>query len=149
MAATMWDPSLRASFAERVKKLTGDTRPEWGKFNASAMLAHLNDSYRMCTGELKVKSKNSPMRFAPIKQLIIYVAPVPKNLPTSPELLVRCDDAVLDKEKAAFESMIAKLAAIKPGNPFPDHQAFGVLSHRAYGVLLAKHTEHHLRQFGV
>jgi len=149
MAASMWDPSLRAALAERVKKLKGDTKPGWGKFNAGAMLAHLNDSYRMCTGELKVKSKNSPMRFTPIKQLIIYVAPVPKNLPTSPELLLRCDDAVLDGEKTAFNAMIAKLAAIKPGDPFPDHPAFGVLSHRAYGVLLAKHTEHHFQQFGL
>ena len=149
MAASMWDPSLRASFGERVKKLKSDTRPAWGKFNAGAMLAHLNDSYRMCTGELKVKSKKTPMRFTPIKQLIIYVAPVPKGLPTSPELLLRCDGAVLNDEKKAFEAMIAKLGGIKPGDPFPDHPAFGVLSHRAYGVLLAKHTEHHLRQFGL
>jgi hypothetical protein len=149
MAASMWDPALRATLAERVKKLKGDTRPGWGKFSSSAMLAHLNDSYRMCTGELKVKSKNSPMRFTPIKQLIIYLAPVPKGLPTAPELLLRCDDAVLDAEKTAFEAMIAKLGRIKPGDPFPDHPAFGVLSHRAYGVLLAKHTEHHFRQFGL
>ena len=149
MAASMWDPSLRASFGERVKKLNPETKPGWGKFNASAMLAHLNDSYRMCTGELKVKSKNSPMRFTPIKQLIIYVAPVPKGLPTAPELLLRCDDAVLDAEKKAFEAMITKLAGIKPGDPFPDHPAFGVLSHRAYGVLLAKHTAHHFQQFGL
>ena len=149
MTASMWDPALRATFAERVKKLNPESRPAWGKFNAGAMLAHLNDSYRMCTGELKVKSKKTPMRFTPIKQLIIYVAPVPKGLPTSPELLLRCDDAVLEKEKAGFEAMIAKLAAIKPGDPFPDHPAFGVLSHRAYGVLLAKHTEHHFQQFGL
>jgi hypothetical protein len=47
MAASMWDPSLRASFGERVKKLNPETKPGW-KFNASAMLAHLNDSYHVC-----------------------------------------------------------------------------------------------------
>ena len=149
MAASMWDPSLRAAFSERVKKLNPEARPVWGKFNASAMLAHLNDSHRMCTGELKVKSKNSPMRFTPIKQLIIYMAPVPKHLPTSPELLLRCDGAVLNEEKKAFDAVIAKLGGIKPGDPFPDHPAFGALTHRAYGVLLAKHTEHHFQQFGL
>ena len=149
MAASMWDPALRASFAERVKKLNRDSTAGWGKFNASGMLAHLNDSYRLFTGELKCKSKNLPLRFTPIKQLVIYVAPFPKGAPTAPELLARCDGAVLDEEKKAYEAMIAKLAAVKPGDPFPEHPAFGVLTHKAYGVLMARHTDHHLRQFGV
>lgn len=149
MAATMWDPSLRASFSERVKKLNRDTKAAWGKFSASGMLAHLNDSYRMCTGELKVKSKNLPLRYTPIKQLVIYVAPFPKGAPTAPELLTRCDAAVLDDEKKAFEAMIAKLAGVKPGDPLQEHPAFGVLTHKAYGVLMARHTDHHFRQFGI
>jgi Protein of unknown function (DUF1569) len=149
MAATMWDPSLRASFSERVKKLNRDSKAAWGKFSATGMLAHLNDSYRMCTGELKVKSKNLPLRYTPIKQLVIYVAPFPKGAPTAPELLARCDAAVLDDEKKAFEALIAKLASIKPGDQLQEHPAFGVLTHKAYGVLMARHTEHHFSQFGI
>ena len=149
MAATMWDPSLRASFAERVKRLDRDSKAAWGKFSASGMLAHLNDSYRMLTGELKVKSKNLPLRYPVIKQLVIYVAPFPKSAPTAPELLARCDGAVLEDEKKALETMFAKLAVVKLGDPLPEHPAFGVLTYRAYGVLMARHTEHHFRQFGI
>ena len=149
MAASMWDPSLRASFVERVKKLDRDTKASWGKFSASGMLAHLNDSYRLCTGDLHAKSKNLPLRFTPIKQLVIYVAPFPKGAPTAPELLARCGAAVLEDEQKAYEAMIAKLAAIKPGDPLPEHPAFGALTHQAYGVLMARHTNHHLKQFGV
>lgn len=149
MAATIWDPSLRRAFAERVKKLDRESKAAWGKFSSSGMLAHLNDSYRMFTGELKVKSKNLPLRYTPIKQLVIYVAPFPKGLPTSPELLARSDAAVLDDEKKTFEAMIAKLAGVKPGDPLNEHPAFGVLTYKAYGVLMARHTDHHLRQFGV
>jgi hypothetical protein len=149
MAASMWDPAVRASFTERVRKLNADTTPGWGKFHAAGMLAHLNDSYRMCTGELKVKSKNLPLRFTPIKQLVIYVLPVPRNLPTSPELLLRCDQASLDQEKAAMAQMFDKLAMMKPGDSLPEHPAFGRLTRRAYGVLMANHTDHHLKQFGV
>ena len=148
MAASMWDPSLRASFTERVKKLSPEAKGAWGKFSASGMLAHLNDSYRMCTGELKCESKNLPLRYTPIKQLVIYVAPFPKNAPTAPELLARCDTAVLDDEKKAFETMIVKLASIRPGDPLPEHPAFGALTYKAYGVLMARHTDHHLKQFG-
>jgi len=149
MAATMWDPSRRALFSERVKNLKGDSTAAWGKFNASGMLAHLNDSYRLFTGELRCKSKNLPLRYPVIKQLVIYVAPFPKGAPTAPELLARCDGAILDEEKKAYETMIAKLATVKPSDPVPEHPAFGVLTHKAYGVLMARHTDHHLRQFGV
>ena len=149
MPITIWDTSVRESFTHRVKNLNGDSKAAWGKFTAGGMLAHLNDSYRLFTGELQCKSKNLPLRYTPIKQLVIYVAPFPKGAPTAPELLARCDGAVLDEEKQAYEAMIAKLAAVTPGDPFPEHPAFGVLTHKAYGVLMARHTDHHLRQFGV
>ena len=149
MAATIWDNSVRASIADRAQRVTADAKPGWGKMNASGMMAHINDSLRMALGDLPVKSKNLPLRFTPIKQLVIYVAPFPKNAPTAPELLARCGGAALDDEKAAFEAMIAKLAGIKPGDPLPEHPAFGALTHKAYGVLMARHTEHHFRQFGL
>jgi hypothetical protein len=147
MAASMWDPALRATFAARVKKLETGTKGAWGKFSATGMLAHLNDSYRMCTGELVVKPKNVPLRYTPIKQLIIYVLPFPKGAPTAPELIARCDGAVLADEMQAFAAMFAKLAALKPGDPLQPHPAFGVLTYKDYGALMAKHTEHHFRQF--
>lgn len=145
----MWDPAVRAGFAGRAKKLTPDTKAGWGKFNASGMLAHLNDSYRMCLGELKVPSKNLPLRYPVIKQLVIYVLPFPKGAPTAPELLLRCGSASLADEQKAMSLMFDKLGAVKHGDPLQEHPAFGVLSHRAYGVLMANHTDHHLRQFGV
>jgi len=149
MAESMWDPALRATFAERVKKLDTGSKAAWGKFSASGMLAHLNDSYRMCLGDLKVKPKNLPLRYPVIKQLVIYVLPFPKSAPTAPELLARCDDAVLDNERAAMTAMFERLGAVKPGDMLDEHPAFGTLTHKAYGVLMARHTEHHFRQFSI
>ena len=149
MPLTIWDTSVRASFAERVAKLGSDTRPAWGKFNASGMLAHLNDSYRMAIGELAVKPKNLPLRYTPIKQLVIYVLPFPKGAPTAPELIARCGSAVLDDEKSALMAMFTKLGSIDRGVALPEHPAFGKLSYDMYGALMARHTEHHFKQFGL
>lgn len=149
MAASMWDPSVRARFVERARNLTPDSKAGWGKFNASGMLAHVNDSIRMCLGELKVPSKNLPLRYTPIKQLVIYVLPFPKGAPTAPQLLLRCDSASLADEQAALSQMFDKLSSVKPGDVLQEHPAFGVLSHDAYGVLMARHTDHHFKQFGV
>lgn len=147
--ATAWDASFRASLADRVKRLTVDARPAWGKMSASGMLAHVNDSYRMALGDLPVKSKNLPLRFTPIKQLVIYLAPFPKGAPTAPELIARCDSANLKEEQRAYTELLARLAAVTPATKLPDHPAFGTLTHRAYGILIARHTDHHFRQFGL
>ncbi len=147
--ATAWDSSFRAALADRVKRLNADAKPAWGKLNATGMLAHVNDSYRMALGELYVKPKNLPIRFTPIKQLIIYVAPFPKGAPTAPELIARCDSANLADEQKAYVELLARLAAVTPQTKLQDHPAFGKLTHRAYGVLIARHTDHHFRQFGL
>ena len=149
MAASIWDPTVRAQVADRARKLTTDSKPQWGKFTVSGMVAHLNDSYRMALGELIVPSKNLPPRFTPIKQLVIYVLPFPKGAPTAPQLLKRCDGASLVDEQQELMKMLDKLSAVKAGDQLQEHPAFGVLTHNAYGVLMARHTDHHLRQFGV
>ena len=130
-------------------KIAPDTKPGWGKFNAGGMLAHLNDSYRMAIGELAVKSKNLPLRYTPIKQLVIYVLPFPKGAPTAPELIARCGTAVLEDERAALMAMFHKLGSLPRNAPLPEHPAFGKLSYEMYGALMARHTDHHFKQFGV
>ena len=146
---TAWDATLRRSFVERIMTLTPDTKPRWGKMNASAMMAHVNDSLRMALGDLPVKSKNLPLRYKPIRKLFIYYLPMPKGAPTAPELIARCQNAVLEDEKKAFAELISRCATIEPGTMLGEHPAFGDLSYDEYGALIAKHTDHHLRQFGL
>jgi len=149
MAATIWDYSVRNAIADRAQRVTADATPGWGKMNAGAMMAHINDSLRMALGDLRVKSKNLPLRYKPIRKLFIYYLPMPKGAPTAPELIARCQNAVLEDEKKVFAELISRCATIKPGTTLGEHPAFGDLSYDEYGALIAKHTDHHLRQFGV
>ena len=148
-AATAWDTSVRSSFADRVKLLTADTKPRWGKMNASAMMAHLNDSLRMAFGDLPCKSKNLPLRYKPIRRLFIYYLPMPKSAPTAPELIARCNGASLQDEQKTFAQLLERCATMTPASTFGEHPAFGDLNYDEYGALIAKHTDHHLRQFGL
>ncbi len=149
MAVSIWDPAVRSGFAARATKLTPDTKPAWGKFHAAGMMAHLNDAYRMALGELVIPPRNLPLRYTPIKQLIIHVLPFPKGAPTAPQLLARCDSAQLAEEQQALAELLDKLGAVKRGDRLQDHSAFGALTYDTYGALMAKHTEHHFRQFGL
>src|ERR671913_821291 len=149
MARSIWDSSVRASIAERAERVPANAKPGWGKMNASAMMAHINDALRMALGDLRVKSKNLPLRYKPIRKLFIYYLPMPKGAPTAPELIARCANAVLEDEKKTFAELMTRCGAVTPATALAEHPAFGDLSYDEYGALIAKHTDHHLRQFGV
>lgn len=146
---TFWDSTTRADVCRRVGRLTPQSNPQWGKFTAAQMLAHLNDAMRMSIGELQVPSRKLPIRFFPLKQIILYVVPFPQGAPTAPELLARCEGADLKTEQAEFVRIAERAAARPASDAWPDHPAFGRLSHKAWGKLVFKHSDHHLRQFGV
>ena len=73
---SIWQDETRRGLNDRVGGLAWDRRAEWGTFTAPRMVCHLVDSLRMAMGDLKVAPKRLPIRYPPLKQLIIYVAPI-------------------------------------------------------------------------
>ena len=145
---TIFETADRDSVLARIDRVTDASKPLWGKMTADRMLAHLVESMKMATGELPTKSKDLPIRFWPLKQLIIYVFPFPKGAPTAPELLAGPERHV-DALKTELREQVAKVGSRGSTAEWPKHPAFGRLSPRAWGALAYKHINHHLRQFGV
>jgi hypothetical protein len=44
--------------------------------------------------------------------------------------------------------LLDRAASARTTDTWPEHPAFGKLSTRAWGVLIYRHMDHHLRQFG-
>ena len=148
MPRTLWSESDRSELLARVDRLSPDMHPLWGKMSATQMMTHLTEWMRLATGELKSAPRNLPMRYPGIKQLIIYLMPWPHGVPTAPELLAR-DSSGWDVERADFTERLRSFEKLKSSSDWPLHPAFGRLSTNEWGVLGYKHTDHHLRQFGV
>jgi uncharacterized protein DUF1569 len=144
---TMWDGEAQREVCDRVARLVPDRKAEWGRMSAPQMVCHLSESLKMALGELPVAPKNVPIRYPPLKQILIYLAPFPKNVPTAPELLVR-SPGDWSEDVADLQSLVERFAARRGAGQWPDHPAFGRLSERAWGVLVYRHMDHHLRQFG-
>lgn len=145
---SLWDFNARHELAQRLDRLKPDASPQWGRMSAEQMVVHVVDALKMATGELPVEEKKRPIRFAPLKQLIIYGPPFPRSVPTAPELLVRqCED--FDTECTNLKAMMDSFASTPVETELPRHPAFGKLSRRAWGALTYKHIDHHFRQFGV
>ena len=134
--------STRKELLSRIDSVTDDTKPLWGKFTARAMLDHIARSSEMAAGELPVASKKLPLRYFPLKQLVIYWLPFPKSAPTAPELLTD-SPRPLDDSKNAMRRLITNFDP-----KCREHPAFGTMTPHAWSVLVYRHVDHHLRQFG-
>src|SRR5688500_20130624 len=117
--------------------------------STSQMICHLVTWMEMARGELPVRERRLIVRYPVIKQVVVYLMPFPKGLPTARELISRVPAAVLESDRAALNAALARLGARAAHATWPTHPAFGHLSRRAWGVLAYRHTDHHLRQFGV
>jgi hypothetical protein len=145
---TMWESGRQQEIRDRVARLRPDARGAWGKLSAPGMVCHLADSLKMALGDFPVAPKHFPIRYPPLKQFIIYVAPFPKSAPTAPELLAR-PPAAWQTDLAELRALVDRFVARgAEATPWPEHPAFGKLSRRAWGVLTYRHMDHHLRQFG-
>jgi len=113
------------------------------------MVCHLAEGLKMALGELPVAPKNLPLRYPPLKQLIIYVAPFPKHAPTAPELVITATPSEWAGDVRTLTTLMDRFVARGPAGPWVDHPAFGRLSPRAWGVLVYRHMDHHFKQFGV
>jgi hypothetical protein len=145
---TIWDASVRQELRQRLGRLTPAAPRRWGTMSAPQMVTHLVDSLRMVLEEIPVAPKKLPIRFTPLKQLIIYWLPFPKGAPTAPELVSRLP-ADWPTECATLLALLERFGERGPQARWPDHPAFGKLTGRAWGVLVYRHMDHHLKQFGV
>jgi hypothetical protein len=145
---TMFDRAAREELRRRMESIQPERPPLWGKMNSGQMLAHVNASLAMATGELPTKPKNTPMANPLVRWLVIYVMPWPKGTPTAPELL-----ATPPGEWAAdlveFRDLLERAGTRSPDGDWPRHPAFGQMKGKHWGVLVYKHLDHHLRQFAV
>src|SRR3954469_12442942 len=120
---SIWQHDARRELNGRVGALAWDRPARWGKFTAPKMVCHLADSLRMAMGDLKVANKRLPIRYPPLKQLIISVAPFPKGAPTAPELLAR-EPREWAKDIADLQGLLAPEPAARSPHAWPEHPAF-------------------------
>jgi hypothetical protein len=136
---------------ERVANLTPESRRQWGTMNAAQAVAHLTAGMELALGDRK------PPRML-IGRLIGGIikpkvlgddAPMRRNSPTVSGLVV-LDERDLEKERERLLAVIDRFAEAGPAGctAYP-HSFFGRLTPEEWAVLVYKHLDHHLRQFGV
>ena len=135
---------------ERIALLRPDSPRLWGKMSAPQMVAHCAAGLELALGD-----KNPPRMF--VGRLMGWIVkpmalkdgePMRRNSPTMPELIVR-DERDLAAERERLLGLIDRFAAAGPaGCTKHPHSFFGPLTPQEWAILMYKHLDHHLRQFG-
>ena len=146
----LFDPARAEEVKQRLAHLRPDSERLWGRMNAPQAVAH-------CTAGLELASgvRLPPRLFLGriIGQIIKPLAlrndePIRRNSPTVPGLVVEDDRNFEEERKRLYESIDRFIAAGPEGCTTHPHSFFGRLTPDQWAILMYKHLDHHLRQFG-
>lgn len=147
---SLYDVTVYNEVIQRIYTLSPESKAQWGKMNVSQMLAHCKEAFRVPLSEKKMPRIFAGLIFGwAIKSKLYDENPWKKNLPTSPNFLIK-DQREFTKEKEQLLSLVNKFYAAGPtgSGKFP-HPFFGTFTSEQWGKAMFKHLDHHLKQFGV
>ena len=147
---TVTDPAVLAQLVERLNALRADSPRRWGTLTAGEMLCHLADATASVLNQ--PASEAGPWRVF-IKWIALNVPlPWPRGLPTPRDVDPRADgtkpgDFEADRQRAI--EGLRTFAAAPASALTSSHGAFGPMTARDWRRWAYRHTDHHLRQFGL
>lgn len=147
--ATIFDPQARNSLLQRIGSLTPDRPARWGRLTAPQMICHLTASLPTSAGVPWTVASPSTLSRFPFNWIVIHLLPWPKGKVESPPEFLSLDPTHWDADLTRLRAALEGVAARGPGGEWPSSPVFGKIGGRTWGALLAKHFDHHLRQFGV
>ena len=143
-------PFERQQILNRLGKLQPGAARQWGKMDPAQMCAHCTVALEVATGDLvRPQAFIGKVLGRFVKKSLLGEKPFSKNSPTDPRFVVT-DSRDFVKEKARLDGIVKRFgeadASAADGRI---HSFFGRLKGDEWGVLMHKHLDHHLRQFGV
>lgn len=148
---SLFNPATAIELTERIERLRADSVRQWGKMTPAQAMAHCAGAMEWAVGD------NNPPRMligrllgGLIKGRVVKTEDVmARNTPTSPQLVIG-DDRDLAAERARLQALIQRFSSAGvDGCTNHPHTFFGRLTPDEWAILMYKHVDHHLRQFGV
>ena len=146
----LFDGALANQVKQRVDKLRTDSQSQWGKMSVAQAVAHCSCGLEMAMGQIRPpRALMGRLIGSAIKPKVVgNDEELRRNSPTAGELVIR-DERNLDVERVRLCSLIDKFASggasICTDHP---HPFFGRMTPGEWAILMYKHLDHHLRQFG-
>lgn len=147
----MFDASCSEEIKQRLQRMKPDSARQWGKMTPAQVLAHCSAGIEMATGQIRPpRALIGRILGSAVKRVALRDdAPMRRNSPTSKEL-VMTGESDFEAERVKLSGLIQRFSATGPaGCTAHPHAFFGALTPAEWAILMYKHLDHHLRQFGV
>ena len=145
----LFDPVDRQSILERLGRLQPGAARQWGKMGTAQMLAHCSIALEAATGDKPRKQALIGKLLARfVKSSLLGERPFGKDSPTDPTFIVtgEKDFAAERQHLATLVNLFSELGPEKAAAQV--HSFLGRLTGEEWAVMMYKHIDHHLRQFG-
>jgi Protein of unknown function (DUF1569) len=150
----LFDPALVEDVKQRIMRLRPDSERQWGEMPVALVLSHCTSGLQMAMGVINPKRASFPGNVIGllIKPLVLgNDKPMRRNSPSAPELFTgdppQCE---FERERhqliKAIDRFVSMGEACCSRHP---HPFFGQLRPHQWAILMYKHIDHHLLQFGV
>ena len=146
----LFEPATVSEVKQRVAQLRPDSQRQWGTMNVAQAVAHCAASVEWAVGDtLPPRMFIGQIVGRILKPMVLrYNEPMRRNSPTAKTLVV-ADERNLQTEQQRLSQLIDRFAGGgPPACTTHSHSFFGHLTPQEWAVLMYKHLDHHLRQFG-
>ena len=147
----LFEPDAVAEVKTRLRNLQPQCKPLWGTMNAAQALAHCSAGLESALGDRLPPRMLLGRLFGRFIKPIVLASqkPLRRNAPTAQSFVV-ADERNFEAEQERLSGIIDRFAAAGPaGCTTHPHSIFGRMRPEDWAVLMYKHLDHHLRQFGV
>ncbi len=147
----LFEPDDLDALKARIALLRPDSDRQWGTMTVAQALAHCSLGVQTATGELRPTRKLIGRILGPMVKPKLFGddEPMRRNSPTAKELMVR-NQPDFTAEQARLIALLEQFFAAGPqGCTSHPHAFFGIMTPGEWAILMHKHIDHHLRQFGV
>lgn len=135
----------------RLSSLRHDTPALWGSMTATEMLLHCNRVHQHLLSSSENTGKRTSLKQFLVRWVVLYLMPrYPKGANAPKQLRTKgtISEAAFEEQKKTFIDLLRRFQ--QHATPIRHHHPyFGNLSTEQWGLASWKHTDHHLRQFGL
>lgn len=137
---------------DRLTMVRPDSPRQWGRMTAPQMICHLNDSFRIVTGEKSVRDAGGLLERTVVKWIALYAPlrwrPGIRTVPEVDQQYEGTKPVDFARDIATLRALVERVASRGPQDDWPAHPYFGRMTRSAWLRWGYLHTDHHLRQFG-
>ena len=152
MTKSLANPHDRAALASRLRALAPDSRREWGRMTPHQAMCHLSDSFRSMMNPVPISSRSTVFSRTFVRWVALHSGlQWPHGVKTMPEVdqeIGGTRPVEFARDTRELEELMEQFSRCTDGT-LPPHPIFGRLSTREWQQWGWRHTDHHLRQFGV